>query len=119
MWFTILKSELVQQGGATGLFLPEKLNLPSRRKCCEEARDTLSKMSPFYSRMPEKECEELYHILWYAVEVDSTLQEEDPTRYEWLFELKEEWDRCDGGEASKRNDALLERHQEQLFEYPF
>ena len=119
MWFTILKSELVQQGGATGLFLPEKLNLPSRRDCCKEARDKLQSLPPFHSRFTEMNCEGLYHILWYAVERDTDLERDNPSRKTLLSEIKDYWDECDGGEASKNNDALLDRANELIFEYPF
>ena len=117
MWKDILKSELVQQGGVSGLFLPEKLNVPNRRDCCEEARVKLNEKD--LGTFDAHGCEELYHILWYAVEVDSEITFKDPYHKVWLLELKEEWDRCDGGKASKHHDTILARQQEQLIEYPF
>ena len=42
MWKEILKTELAQQGSSTGLFLPDRLNVPSQANCCKNAIESIN-----------------------------------------------------------------------------
>ena len=105
MWKEILKSEQVQQGDATGLFLPERLNVSNRRDCCKEVRVKFKE--EINHTFDSHTCEELYELLLVAIsDIMSPLIPGRPaqnTEYGiWLTELKEEWDKCDRGELKAK-----------------
>ena len=111
MWKEILKAEITQQGGASKLFLPERLNLP-KKDCCEEARISLEKIGT--TRMDDHNCEDLYHILWYAVE-DEVMRDingdEDENHKQRLIRIKQEWDKCDNGEMASWLESAQENEE--------